>query len=216
MMSKKLVQKKRYTGTITLKTGLHIGDSKESLDIGGVDSPVVRNKVDNAPYIPGSSLKGKIRSLLELSTGSELGEDDQINKLFGFASKEQTIASKVIFRDAFLSSASKKSLKGLKHLDMPFTEIKFENTIDRFSGKAKNPRQIERVPAGTVFEVEIILNVFEGETGLEDLLKRGIKLLKLDYLGGSGSRGYGQLDISPLKCEPINLDTIQGVEVEVH
>lgn len=70
MMSKKLVQKKRYTGTITLKTGLHIGDSKESLDIGGVDSPVVRNKVDNAPYIPGSSLKGKIRSLLELSTGS--------------------------------------------------------------------------------------------------------------------------------------------------
>lgn len=54
-----------FRGKIILKTGMHIGGSKESMQIGGVDLPVIRDSGNNLPYIPGSSLKGKLRSILE-------------------------------------------------------------------------------------------------------------------------------------------------------
>ncbi|EAY25754.1 type III-A CRISPR-associated RAMP protein Csm3 [Microscilla marina] len=57
-------------GKIECVTGLHIGGSKEKLEIGGVDSPVLRNPQTRYPYIPGSSIKGKLRYLLEYSTGA--------------------------------------------------------------------------------------------------------------------------------------------------
>jgi CRISPR-associated protein Csm3 len=82
------------------------------------------------------------------------------------------------------------------YLDMPFTENKFENTIDRLKGIAGNPRQSERVPAGAEFEAEFIINVWD-EEGIEkqfvNTFKEGVALLENDYLGGSGSRGYGQI-----------------------
>ena len=60
---------RKLEGTITLKTGLHIGAGDTEMRIGGTDNPVVKNPLDNRPYIPGSSLKGKIRSLLEWQLG---------------------------------------------------------------------------------------------------------------------------------------------------
>lgn len=65
MATIKLEKKIVYTGIITLKTGLHIGGTNASLNIGGPDNFVVRNPIDNIPYIPGSSLKGKMRALVE-------------------------------------------------------------------------------------------------------------------------------------------------------
>lgn len=52
-------------------TGLHIGGSAQGMEIGGVDNPVIRDPLTNRPYVPGSSLKGKIRSLLEKFYGKE-------------------------------------------------------------------------------------------------------------------------------------------------
>lgn len=202
----KLLHKRKLTGSIELLTGLHIGDSKESSDIGGLDSPVVRRKDNNQPYIPGSSLKGKIRCLLEQMEGAtEVGKGGElINKLFGITEKKNgstiiTTAqlSRLIVRDCYLDSGSVELLNSKNiETDMPFTEIKFENTIDRVKGAAKNGglRNVERIPAGAKFSFEFILNHYEGDSEeIKNLLKKGITLLNADYLGGSGTRGYGHI-----------------------
>jgi CRISPR-associated protein Csm3 len=199
----KLYKKIIKTGTLTLVTGLHIGDSKENTDIGGVDSPVVRRKDNNQPYIPGSSLKGKMRSLLDIAHGiadSTKNPTHPIGQLFGNIDNNNGIPSRLIVRDAYFTEASAKQINEAGFTDMPYTEVKFENTIDRIRGTA-NPRQIERIPAGAVFTVEFIINIIADnqqqanaqELEFINLFNAGIKLLEDDYLGGSGSRGYGQV-----------------------
>ncbi len=57
------------SGTLKTITGLHIGGNSTEMEIGGADSIVVRDPISNFPYIPGSSLRGKMRSLLERVRG---------------------------------------------------------------------------------------------------------------------------------------------------
>lgn len=191
----KLEKKLKIKTLMSIETGLHIGGSSESVEIGGVDNSVIRRTFDNTPYIPGSSLKGKIRSLLEQIRGvSEVGNDKEVNKLFGFTDKE-TGPTKLIVRDSYLCEDDKIKLEN-SDTDMPYTEVKSENRIDRVKGTASDPRRMERIPAGVKFEVEFIINVWDNDedgSQLLDLLKEGIKALELDYLGGSGSRGYGKV-----------------------
>ncbi len=202
----KLYKKIIISGQLELITGLHIGDSKETTDIGGVDSPVIRRKDNNQPYIPGSSLKGKMRSLLEIAHGKEetfREPQHPIGKLFGALGKtnDNGTPSRLLVRDAYLTHESADALSNSEFTDMPFSEIKFENVINRIKGQAKDPRQIERVPAGSRFNVEFVINIIgqsdeeasTNETGFLSLFYAGIKLLQDDYLGGSGSRGYGQV-----------------------
>lgn len=208
----KLIEKVLIKGTMQLLSGLHIGDSKENVEIGGVDSPVVRRKDNNQPYIPGSSIKGKLRSLLEIAEGSngaskfrkkDYAEGSLIPDLFGAAGDDGT-PSRLLVRDSYLTDEWAERLKSTAFTDMPFTEIKFENVIHRIKGTAEHPRQIERIPAGSEFNVEFVVNVIENDsaqvrTSREDLLQllnKGIKLLEDDYLGGSGTRGYGQVAFS--------------------
>lgn len=209
---KQLMKKIKIETTITAKTGLHIGGSKDNVEIGGIDTPVIKlGSKGNQPYIPGSSLKGKMRCLLEQAAGiANVGDDGkegkgEINNLFGITENEKlkikvNKPSKLIVRDAMLDSDSENKLRSCKDLDMPYTEGKTENTIDRVTAKA-NPRTIERVPAGAVFQAQFIINVWDDddETKLIDLFKKGLKLLQNDYLGGNGSRGYGQIEFGELK-----------------
>lgn len=198
---KQLVKKIKINTSITLVTGLHIGGNSENVEIGGIDNPVVKlASKDNTPYIPGSSLKGKMRCLLEQVAGApQVGLDDKVNNLFGItenkANRTNNQPSKLIVRDAILSEDSKKMLLACDNLDMPYTENKFENVIDRVRGVAEHPRQTERVPAGAEFNAEFIINVWDDddEQALMTLFEKGIRLLENDYLGGSGSRGYGQI-----------------------
>jgi len=62
---RKLLGKITLGGSLECLTGLHIGASKENMEIGALDSPVVRDPISLEPFIPGSSLKGKLRALLE-------------------------------------------------------------------------------------------------------------------------------------------------------
>lgn len=62
---KPLLGKFRLESTLIAVTGLHIGGGGENLDIGGLDKPVVRDPLTQFPYLPGSSIKGKLRSILE-------------------------------------------------------------------------------------------------------------------------------------------------------
>jgi CRISPR-associated protein Csm3 len=190
---------------------LHIGGSKDSVEIGGIDNPVIKvatREPKNQPYIPGSSLKGKMRCLLEQVNGAtKVGASDVINNLFGHAEKDNSQPSKLIVRDAYLTADSVKKLVEAS-LDMPYTENKFENTIDRVKGKAEHPRQSERVPAGAEFDVEMVINVWDNDNAdaLKQLLQQGIALIENDYLGGSGSRGYGQVKFGELNFVELSAD----------
>lgn len=204
---KQLVKKIKINTSITLITGLHIGGNSENVEIGGIDNPVIKlASKDNVPYIPGSSLKGKMRCLLEQAAGApKVGLDTKVNNLFGITDSKTNNTSnqpsKIIVRDAILSDDSKKMLLDCDNLDMPYTENKYENTIDRITAKA-NPRNMERVPAGAVFNAEFVINVWDDkddEKNLLELFEKGIRLLENDYLGGSGSRGYGQIKFGEMK-----------------
>lgn len=221
-------------------TGLYIGAGKTGMRIGGVDNEFIRNPVNDEPYIPGSSLKGKVRSLLEYYSGllavsskgnvlsvaditkaksnkdlcSEKDMED-ILKLFGTSAssnkqdnKEQNNQSvekygitRLLFSDLYLNKDNKDTSNNTKTNDYDLTkifEVKPETTINRFTGKAEHPRFTERVVAGTKFTGTITLKVFnqDDENKFITLLKIGLKLLELDALGGSSSRGYGKVSIT--------------------
>ncbi|TKK65853.1 type III-A CRISPR-associated RAMP protein Csm3 [Ilyomonas limi] len=202
-MANKLIKKIEITGMITLLTGLHIGGTNSSMSIGGIDKAVIRNPLTNQPFIPGSSLKGKMRSLLEVSIGANLqrssaqvpngpSKDGSAADLFGNATGNDTQKpSRIIVRDCVMTNAKYVFEK----TELPYTEGKTEVVIDRITSAA-NPRQIERVPGGAEFSLNLVVNIWEKDNNEEELMKnlfKSLKLLKDDYLGGHGSRGYGQV-----------------------
>lgn len=216
-----LKKKIKVTTKLDVLTGLHIGGSKDNVEIGGIDTPVIKiATIKNQPYIPGSSLKGKMRCLLEQIAGTpDVGgikegrewivseKQKLINNFFGFSETYQP--SKLIVRDAYLTDDSVNKLEICDNLDMPYTEAKMENVINRVKGTAESPRTIERVPAGVSFDVEFIINVWDNDKAddLLALLVKGIKALENDYLGGSGSRGYGQIEfVFPLKAQDLTFE----------
>ncbi|MBD2146120.1 type III-A CRISPR-associated RAMP protein Csm3 [Sphaerospermopsis sp. FACHB-1194] len=250
---------------LTAQTGLHIGGGGENLDIGGLDKPVIRDPLTKYPYLPGSSIKGKLRATLErllnkplnrpgsrdtrryesddLADGFTEVERDrfiryegartcQISRLFGstggsnfwmeietakkeglFSDKSPTrtiqhenknyncvkissgrnAPSRLIIRDSHLHPDSATQLKQVD-TGLFMTEWKFENNIDRVTAAA-NPRQLERVPAGSKFNFELVYTVENAEQAVKDLENIAIALafLEDDALGGNGSRGYGKV-----------------------
>jgi CRISPR-associated RAMP protein, csm3 family len=202
--------KLEISGVIESLTGLHIGGGSQFAAIGAVDSVVIKDIQDDLPMIPGSSLKGKLRSLLskQLSFGNLPKEhnqdDDRIKRLFGHAESKNPKTSRIYFSDIFMSEESREELE---NSDMDATEIKFENTITRSTGVA-NPRQIERAIKGIKYNMSLIYNI-ENESEIEEdfkLLKMAFKLLQYDYLGANGSRGYGRVDIKELDVKALIVD----------
>jgi len=208
------------SGKIKLITGLHIGGNKGAIEIGGLDQTIIKHPLTKEPYIPGSSIKGKMRSLLELHFFIDnpatrkflIGEEDQKNhrglpcgcgdencnacRIFGTASDKKNPKlgpTRIIVRDAYLSN---DYLKKFEAGDLPMEE-KYENVIDRIRGTAEHPRPLERVPAGVQFDFNISFRVFEGDNKdnkyLIDYVYKGLKLIELDALGGCSSRGCGQV-----------------------
>lgn len=179
---------------IRVVTGLHIGGSDSFSFIGAVDSPVITDPYTQQPIIPGSSLKGKIRTLLSRVYSEKLcapdADPENIKRLFG--SSTPVKQSRLQFSDAKIINTKQFS-------EIGFTEIKTENAIDRVSSVA-NPRQIERVVSGVEFQERIVYNVENKEELQEDIknLAKGIMLLQLDYLGGHGSRGSGRVSFDEI------------------
>lgn len=221
--SLKLEKKVFVVGEIELLTGMHVGGSSLGLSIGGADKVVVRNPLTNLPYIPGSSLKGKMRSLLEKSLGlikpvpkrengqevweGKLCEDpnEDVVQMFGFAADKgggslDYAPTRLIVRDGSLLNVDQ--LANAEHTDMYCTEVKTEVSIDRLTSAA-NPRNFERVPAGARFKLDIVLDIYNADNGelngvsradrFVSLLRQGLMLVEDDYLGGQGTRGYGQV-----------------------
>lgn len=196
-------------GQIELLSGLHIGGGDDTMKIGGIDNSVIKNANTNDPYIPGSSLKGKMRSLLEwhfrlvelpnadgspfssklleMTPDDVKGDAQNLLKLFGDSGQDNTFGiTRISVGDCALSKGSE---------GMVLSEAKYENSIDRQTGTATNPRQTERVPAGVKFDFGIRVKVLENDSEAELLamIRKGFELIENDYLGGSGSRGYGRV-----------------------
>lgn len=242
----KLERKVFIEGEIKLLTGMHIGGSSLGLAIGGADKVVVRNPIDNLPYIPGSSLKGKMRSLLERSLGlihpkkNEKGEwegklcekpEEDVVQLFGFAADKaggslDYAPTRLTVRDGVL--LNEKQLAEAEHTDMYCTEIKTEVSIDRLTSAA-NPRNFERVPAGAQFKLSLVLDLYNVDSGTEkqggnndgnrafrfvSLLKQALCLVEDDYLGGQGTRGYGQVEFNIVSVAERTAESYRDNEME--
>ncbi|MCX7680816.1 MAG: type III-A CRISPR-associated RAMP protein Csm3 [Anaerolineae bacterium] len=233
-MAKQIQLKGRVFLTFDIEavTGLHIGGSDTGIEIGGVDKTVIRDPLTNYPYIPGSSLKGKMRSLLEKYHGLEQNQrigqgyihscgaeekdkekaaQDYLNcdvcQVFGVpGERDFATPTRLVVRDVRLSNESAKALEQSGRTDLPYTEVKTEVSIDRVTSAA-NPRQMERVPAGTIFSgAELVYSIYHGDgcnaandiERLETVLE-GMQLVEDDYLGGLGSRGSGKVRFKNIK-----------------
>ncbi len=208
---------------IEVVTGIHVGAGRDTVEIGGMDNPVIKNPHTQQPYIPGSSIKGKLRSLLEwalhkvqddgMPYGTKKGfrphPDDEILRIFGTTCDGwEGGPTRLIVRDAHLEEAW---VEWVRSAGLPLTEDKTEVVIDRIQGRAAGnigPRSMERVPAGARFRLEMLFREYEtaGDGGRRDRqclnrLLEALKLLEKDCLGGSGSRGYGQVRIRNLTVD---------------
>lgn len=204
-----MYSKIQITGVLETKTGMHIGGSSAFSAIGAVDSPAIKDVRNGKPMVPGSSLKGKIRTLLAKKYNEAVVNPDNdaecIRRVFGSAKKDKdnkVHASKIIVSDMFLLNEDEIRNRGIES----FTEVKFENSINRATAVA-NPRQIERAIKGLQFGIDMI---YEVENGKEDeviddikLLAEGMKMLEYDYLGGSGSRGYGKVQFFDMTAKVV-------------
>ncbi len=212
----KLLGKVILVGEVHCETGMRIGGAREALEIGGIENIIIRDAITEEPYIPGSSLKGKMRSLLEKAYGKDIKENKDIHtcnilgcevcRVFGIPveeaeeAKEGLWLTRLYVRDGRLTDSAREELKKQeKELEVPYAEVKWENVINRITSKA-NPRQVERVPAGTSFKFEMVYNIYEREDlGYLKGVFEALRLIEDDYLGGYGSRGYGKVVFSKIK-----------------
>ena len=205
---------------IVAKTGLHIGGSGSDLEIGGLDKEIIRNPLTKRPYIPGSSLRGKMRSQMEKMLGlpqnRKIGQvtihtcetKEEFEKdggcpvctVFGVpAELGYHSPTRLVVRDAELTDESAEKLREAR-TDLLYAELKTEVAIDRVTSAA-TPRTIERVPAGAVFgPTELVFSLYE-PADVERLrtVIEALQLVEDDYLGGSGSRGYGKVAFTEIQ-----------------
>jgi CRISPR-associated protein Csm3 len=213
------------TATLELVTGLRIGAGDSEMHIGGVDNTVIKHPHTQSPYIPGSSLKGKMRSLLEWRSGAvqeapldrkalnsandaARPEVKRILQLFGLGGGElkddqdlvrELGPTRISFWDCSLNADWEKQIR---EDNFALTEVKSENRINRISGVAEHPRQTERVPAGAKFDFRLSVKKLAGDAPeLIETVLQGLKLLELDSVGGAGSRGYGKVKFVSLKID---------------
>jgi len=216
-IAKPLYGKVIIRGVIRTLTGLHIGAGREVMEIGALDNAVIIESVTKQPYIPGSSFKGKMRSLLEkreaVNFNRPMGSGVHIHvcdvkedaykctvcRLFGSSGGQKergsNFPSRLRVRDSYLTAYSESLLRGAE-TDLPYTEIKWENALDRITAAA-NPRPMERIPPDVDFTFELVYDVEDLDQLEEDLqnLAYCLSVLEDDHLGGHGSRGYGKVKI---------------------
>jgi CRISPR-associated protein Csm3 len=207
-------------GELVCKTGLHIGGSEQGFEIGGLDNPVIKDPLSGYPYIPGSSLKGKMRSLLEWAlqrvTISDKGSpacicgDCDVCYIFGSpGDSKKGEPTRLTVYDSFPTQQTISQWERVLGTGI-YTEIKTENSINRITSKA-NPRSMERVPAESVFKLEMIFDVYRKEDNkLLQKVFKAMRLLQDSYLGGQGTRGSGRVKFIQIRYCWRGLDYYAG------
>jgi len=217
-------------GEILCVTGLHIGGAKESIEIGGIDNIVMRDSISKLPYIPGSSIKGKMRSLMELNNAEASSNIKQSKgkvcncgkclpcNIFGTSaddvSDEQLQGpTRIIVRDSFPSPETINKWAESEEV-VSGAEVKYENTLNRITSAAV-PRNQERVPKDSRFNFEIIFSVYEDDNpkNLNGVFE-SMLLLQDSYLGGSGTRGYGKIKFENISLIKRSKEYYKGISDE--
>lgn len=214
---------KNIEGTFELITGTRVGGSSDIIEIGGNDSPIVRNPLTKELYIPGSSIKGKMRMLIEWLEG-KIDEKGKVHscsvkecpvcRVFGRGAQDSKEAmagtTRISVKDAFLTKESKEELIKLRDRIGIDTEWKYENNINRLTSEA-TPRNSERIPAGVSFDFTMSYKIFDfGDDGeideelFEEIVIKGLKALSLEGIGGGVSRGNGQIKFTKLNVDGIS------------
>lgn len=216
----KLKNIKNIEGRFELITGTRVGGSSDIIEIGGNDNPVVRNPLTKELYIPGSSIKGKMRMFTEWLEGTIDKEgnvhscsekDCPVCRVFGRGAEDSQEAkiggTRISVKDAFLTEESKEELEDLRKKIGTDTEWKSENSINRLTSAAM-PRNSERVPAGISFNFNMSYKVYDfGDDGKIDerlfdkVVLRAIKILEIEGIGGGVSRGNGQIKFTKLDID---------------
>ncbi len=213
----KLERQRVIRGTLYCRTGLRIGGSQDQLEIGAVDNPVIKHPLTGDPYVPGSSLKGKMRSRLEWVAGLRYGSEPcrcaeptcLVCRVFGphKQPKHSLGPTRLLVRDAILSDTSQQAFAVIREGGGSPLEVKTENMIDRQTGVATHPRPVERVPSGTTFDLELVVQILDmdiseqREADMLNLVRQGLRLVQEHYLGAGGSRGYGQVEFRNLTLD---------------
>ncbi len=206
-----MISKIEIKAELEIVTGMHIGGTNEFAAIGAIDSPVVRDVITRKPMLPGSTLKGKLRTLLSRQYSESYmpvktkDDPDIVKRLFGSSVDAEYRMARLYFSDSILANEDEIKKLGAARA----TEVKFENTIDRITAVA-NPRQIERVIPGCKFDISIIYNIISDHQIEENELKEdfnavknAFKLLEYDYIGGNGTRGYGKVRFNNVASVPV-------------
>ncbi len=211
-------------GIIQILSGMRIGAGSASLEIGGLDNPIVRHPQTKIPYLPGSSIKGKLRHLMETAKNdNKYGKDKHpapfrkknmksgeisynpctcnnciVCQLFGCGDAKKTSEpTRLIFRDCPILQEDINKMEGLLKEGIFYSEVKAEVTMDRQKGTVAGagPRSMDRIMAGTKLDFNLTVRVLEGddERQMKAALIDAIRLLEKDGLGGSVTRGYGQV-----------------------
>ena len=233
----------RVSGTLRVLNGLRIGAGGETMEIGALDNPIIRHPFSKLPYLPGSSLKGKLRSLLETKGFTTEKHTTKPTRrpgpcgcgncvvcwLFGCGEVRNTREpTRLVFRDAFLTPQHREKLQSLLEQGILYSETKSEVVMDRVTGKVASvgPRTMDRIMAGTDLDFAISVRVFDGDdvNEIRDVLVEALKMLHQDTLGGSGSRGYGWVgfpkvlfgdqDITSLVHTLDELDRINSISLD--
>ncbi len=221
----------KLTGQIELLSGLHIGSGNAEIHIGGADNPVIKNPITQEPYIPGSSIKGKMRSLLEWHLGvvSLQGrKDDQQGKPLTFSDiplcreevKEHAKNILKLFGGAPDSNNDNVLVSKIGPSRLAFWDCalmpEWVADMDKKNlllTETKMENTIDRIkgtaehPRNTERVPATALFDFKltlrvhDGEDLTEMLIIGLKLLEYTGLGGSGSRGYGKIAFRDLKLD---------------
>lgn len=228
----RLLKHKIITGEIECVGGIHIGGSADTMEIGGMDNPIIKDPITGFPYIPGSSTKGRGRSLLEWKHGlieedgshhKYCGNDNCFDcRIFGTVadSRSKIGPGRLIIRDAYPTKESIEILKKLKReKGLPYSEEKYENSINRVNATAV-PRSIERIPAGIKLNLEMVYSIYDtgdgGKVDIENIkyIKEFLREIQTTTLGGSGHRGSGKVRFINLKIFDIETKSIEDFNIE--
>lgn len=142
-------------------------------------------------------------------------------KIFGVSADDNRAEGKqkgptrLIVRDSFPSDETLNSWEANQEV-IRGAEVKYENTIDRITSAA-NPRPSERVPRGSEFNIELIFSVYEDEDqqNFQGVFE-ALRLIEDNYLGGSGTRGYGKISFKDIKVARRGSDYYrEGVSEEI-
>jgi CRISPR-associated protein Csm3 len=202
LVFEKLERRIIISGTIETLTPLHIGSGKPEVEIGEVDMPILRDP-RGQPYIPGSSLKGRVRTEAERiarKMDMEVCEPPNVKDMCGSKKKsvnEFCICCRIFGTAGSISLASKVKFRDAYPLER--VESLLERTgiaINRDTGAVTSGAlyTIEAVPAGVKFGLEIVAdNLSDDEL---KLLKAALKSVEDSALGGSSTRGFGKVKIA--------------------